>query len=126
MLLLLVAALLALLLGAIGMYGVISSVVGQRISEIGVRMALGAQSRRIERMVLADGLKVALPGVLIGLAAAAGLTRLMASELYEVSPLDPATFVLAPLLLTAVAVASSLLPARRAARVDPAIALRAE
>ncbi|HEX9636016.1 MAG TPA: ABC transporter permease [Acidobacteriota bacterium] len=126
MLLLLIAAALALILGGIGLYGVISFVVGQRTQEIGVRMALGAQPQRVHRMILWDGLKVAWPGIAIGLAASLALTRIMKSLLYGVSPLDLWTFALVPLVLTALALGASLLPARRAARVDPAIALRAE
>jgi predicted permease len=126
MLLMLVASALALLLGAIGIYGVISFVVSQRTQEIGVRMALGAAPQQVRRMVLLDGLKVAWPGIAIGLAGSFALTRLMRSQLYEVSPLDLQTFVLVPLVLTLVTMLSSLLPARRAARVDPAVALRTE
>ena len=126
MLLLLIAAGMALFLGALGIYGVISFVVSQRTAEIGVRMALGAQPRQVRRMVLLDGLKVALPGIALGLAAALALTRLMKSLLYGVSPLDVQTFILVPFVLSAVAMGASLLPARRASLVDPAVALRTE
>jgi ABC-type antimicrobial peptide transport system permease subunit len=124
--LLLVASALAVLLGAIGTYGVVSYVVSQRTQEIGVRMALGALRSQMRTMILRDGLETALPGLLIGLLAAFALTRTMSSLLYAVSPLDPPIFVLAPLLLLGVAVASSLLPAERAAKVNPLTALRRE
>jgi predicted permease len=124
--LLLIASALAVLLGAVGTYGVVSYVVSQRTQEIGVRMALGALRRQVRSMILKDGLLTAVPGLLLGLFAAFALTRTMASLLYSVSPLDPLTFVLAPLLLLAVAVASSLLPADRAAKVNPLTALRRE
>jgi len=122
--LLLVASALAVLLGAVGTYGVVSYVVSQRTQEIGVRMALGALRGQVRSMILRDGLLTALPGLLIGLLAAFALTRTMSSLLYSVSALDPWSFVLAPLLLLAVAVASSLLPAERAAKVNPIVALR--
>jgi ABC-type antimicrobial peptide transport system permease subunit len=124
--LLLVASALAVLLGAVGTYGVVSYVVSQRTQEIGVRMALGALRGQVRTMILRDGLETALPGLLIGLLAAFALTRTMSSLLYSVSSLDPRSFVLAPLLLLAVAVASSLLPAERAAKVNPLTALRRE
>jgi len=124
--LLLIASALAVLLGAVGTYGVVTYVVSQRTQEIGVRMALGALRSQVRSMILRDGLLTAVPGLLIGLVAAFALTRTMASLLYSVSPLDPLSFVLAPLLLLAVAVASSLLPAERAAKVNPLTALRRE
>jgi predicted permease len=124
--LLLVASALAVLLGAVGTYGVVSYVVSQRTQEIGVRMALGALRSQVRAMILRDGLETALPGLLIGLLAAFALTRTMSSLLYSVSALDPWIFVLAPLLLLGVAVASSLLPAERAAKVNPLTALRRE
>ena len=126
MLLLVIAALVALLLGAVGIYGVISYVVGQRKREIGVRMALGAQKRDISRMVLREGLTVTLTGVAIGLAFALAVTRLMIALLYGVTPTDPATFVAVPLLLAAVSLFASWMPARRAAAVDPQEAIRYE
>jgi predicted permease len=126
MLLLVIAALVALLLGAVGIYGVISYVVGQRKREIGVRMALGAQKRDISRMVLREGLAVTLTGVVIGLAFALAVTRLMIALLYGVTPTDPATFVAVPLLLAAVSLFASWMPARRAAAVDPQEAIRYE
>ena len=126
MLLLVIAAAVALLLGAVGIYGVISYVVGQRKREIGVRMALGAQRRDISRMVLREGLAVTLTGVAIGLACALAVTRLMLALLYGVSPTDPATFAAVPLLLAAVALLASWMPARRAAAVEPLEAIRYE
>ena len=123
---LLVASALAVLLDAVGTCGVVSYVVSQRTQEIGVRMALGALRSQVRSMILRDGLQTALPGLLIGLLAAFALTRTMSSLLYSVSPLDPLSFILAPLLLLAVAVASSLLPAERAAKVNPLTALSRE
>jgi putative ABC transport system permease protein len=126
MLLLVIAALVALLLGAVGIYGVISYVVGQRKREIGVRMALGAQKRDISRMVLREGLAVTLTGIAIGLAFALAVTRLMIALLYGVTPSDPATFVAVPVLLAGVSLFASWMPARRAAAVDPQEAIRYE
>jgi ABC-type antimicrobial peptide transport system permease subunit len=117
---------LALALAAIGVYGVLSYAVTERTSEIGVRMALGAEARQVLRMVLGDGLRLAAAGVGCGLLLALALTRLMGALLHEVSAVDPATFGGVAALLVAVAVLASLLPARRATRVDPATALRCE
>jgi predicted permease len=119
-----VFAALALVLSRV--YSVISYLVGQRTHEIGIRMALGAQPSHVLIMVLGEGTKTALIGVGVGLAAALGLTRLMSSVLYGVSVTDPATFVVVAVVLTGVALAACYIPARRAMRVDPIIALRYE
>jgi predicted permease len=124
MVLLTVIAGLALLLASIGIYGVISYSVGQQIGEIGIRMALGAREGEVLRMVMRQGLLTALIGIAIGVAAALALTRLMAGLLYGVSATDPLTFAAVAAGLAAVAAAACYLPARRAARVDPMIALR--
>ena len=126
MTLLTIAALVALALGVVGLYGVISYVVGQRSNEFGVRMALGARPTQIRTMVVRQGVFVALGGIAIGLAAATGLTRLMESLLFEVSARDPLIFAGSALALMIVSAVASDLPARRAAKVELVDALRAE
>jgi predicted permease len=126
MLLLAVFALLALVLACVGIYGVISYLVGQRTHEIGVRVALGAQQSDVLKLVLGHGTRMALLGVATGLVAALALTRLMSNQLFGVSPHDPLTFSAVAALLMAVAIAACYIPARRAMRVDPIIALRHE
>jgi predicted permease len=126
MILLGVFAALALVLACVGIYGVISYLVGQRTREIGVRMALGAQRAEVMRLVLGDGVRMALIGAAVGTIAALGLTRLMEAELFGVSAHDPFTFAGVAALLVLVAVAACFVPARRAMRVDPIVALRHE
>jgi len=121
-----IAAAVALILGAIGIYGVISYVVSQRTRELGVRLALGAEASDLRRMVIRQGLILAGMGVIIGLGAAIGLTRLMEALLYGVDPVDPLTFGAVALSLTLVALLASYIPARRASKVDPVVAIRFE
>lgn len=126
MILLAVFAVLALLLASVGIYGVISHVVNQRTQEIGIRMAMGARRLDVLRMVLRDGARMTLVGAAIGLVAALGLTRLLASMLFGVTPTDPITFIAVAALLCGIALFACYVPARRAMRVDPMVALRYE
>jgi predicted permease len=121
-----IAGAMALLLGLIGIYGVISYTVSQRTREIGIRVALGAEPAALRGLFVRYGLALAGAGTVIGLAAAAGLTRLMKSVLFGISPVDPLTYTAVPLVLVAATVLASYLPARRAAAVDPVKTLRAE
>jgi predicted permease len=119
-------AALALVLAAVGLYGVLSYVVSQQTRDIGVRIALGASSGNVTRMVLGRGLRLAAGGIAIGVAVGLAIARTIASVLYGVSPSDPITFSLIPLLLLAITAAACYVPARRAMRVDPIVALRSE
>jgi ABC-type antimicrobial peptide transport system permease subunit len=116
----------ALLLAAIGIYALMAYSTAQRTQEIGIRMALGAEAGRVRGMVITQGMRLALIGVVVGVAAAVGLTRLIASFLFGVEALDPMVFVGAPLVLTAVSLLAVWLPARRASHVQPLAALRSE
>jgi len=119
-------AMVALLLAAIGIYGVLAYTVAQRTSEIGIRMALGAQRSSVLRLVVGNGLTLAVIGVAIGAAAALVATRALQRLVFGVSTTDPGVFAFVALALTAVAVTAAALPALRASRVDPIVALRSE
>jgi putative ABC transport system permease protein len=121
-----VFAAVALGLATVGLYGLISYSVGQRMREIGVRVALGARRRDILSLVLAQGLRMVALGLVLGLLVGFGLARVMASALVGVSATDPLTFTVVPLVLGLVAVMATAIPARRAAHCDPAVVLRAE
>jgi putative ABC transport system permease protein len=116
----------ALLIAAIGVYGVLSYSVNRRVREIGLRMALGAQQGKVLRLVVREGMTVALAGIVAGLAGAFGLKRALSSLLFGIDAHDPSTFAVVACVLTAIAFAACLLPAYRAARIDPIIALREE
>jgi ABC-type antimicrobial peptide transport system permease subunit len=117
---------LAVFLGAIGIYGVISYGVAQRTRELGIRSALGARRADLLQMVVRQGMLMASTGLFVGLAASLGLTRFLQSMLYGVSPTEPGVLVSVTVLLAIIALAACLIPARRAAAVDPVIALRQE
>ena len=121
-----IAGAMALVLGMVGLYGAIAYSVSQRTREIGIRMALGAQRRDLFRLVLREGMLVVVIGLGCGLASSAALTHFLSGLLYGVSPVDPATFATVALLLMLVALAACYIPARRAMRVDPMVALRYE
>jgi putative ABC transport system permease protein len=117
---------MALLLGIVGLYGVIAYSVSQRTHELGIRMALGAQKRDVLKLILTQGMSLTLIGLGIGIAGAFTLTHFLSSLLYGVKPNDPLTFVAVALLLIVVAFGAGYIPARRAAKVDPMVALRYE
>lgn len=116
----------ALLLAAIGIYGLMAYSVQQRTQEIGIRLALGAETGQVWKMVVVQGMRLVVVGVVIGLASASGLARFIASFLFEVGALDPTSFIAVPIVLAAVAMVAVMVPARRASRVDPNLALRSE
>ncbi|HEY6386448.1 MAG TPA: FtsX-like permease family protein, partial [Candidatus Acidoferrum sp.] len=126
MLLLTIFGAAALLLAAIGIYGLMAYSVAQRTQEIGIRMALGADRDTIRKLVVWRGMRLALVGIVAGLAASFGLTRLLSTFLFGVKPWDPAVFVSAPFILTAVALLAAWLPGARASKLDPMQALRTE
>ena len=126
LLLLGIFAAIALLLASVGIYGVMSYSVEQRTREIGIRMALGAERSSVLRLIVGQGARLAASGILVGIAGAFALSRVMAGLLYGVSATDPLTYLALAAVLAAVAVAACAVPARRALLVDPAVALRAE
>jgi len=126
MVLLTVFAVAALALASLGIYGLVSYAVAQRTREIGVRMALGARSGDVLRLVMGQGMKLALAGVALGLVASVALTRTIQSLLFGVSTIDPVTFAALPLLVMLIGMLACWIPARRATRVDPLIALKYE
>ena len=117
---------MALILGVVGLYGVVAYSVSRRTREIGVRMALGAERRGVVLMIVRQAARMVTLGVVVGLLASLGVSRLMASMLFGVNSYDPLTFVAVAVILAAVALAACYIPARRAARVDPMVALRYE
>ena len=126
LLLLGIFAAVALLLASVGIYGVMSYSVEQRTREIGIRMALGAERSSVLRLIVGQGARLAASGILVGIAGAFALSRVMAGLLYGVSATDPLTYLALAAVLAAVAVTACAVPARRALLVDPAVALRAE
>jgi ABC-type antimicrobial peptide transport system permease subunit len=126
MLLMALFATTATLIATCGIYGLMAYAVTQRRREIGVRMALGAERRDVIRLVLARALRIIAAGLIVGLTGAAGMTRLLQTFLFGVTPADPTAFTIVPLLLMAVGLLAAWLPARRATRIDPCAALRAE
>jgi ABC-type antimicrobial peptide transport system permease subunit len=126
MLTLVIVSSLALILGAVGLYGVLSYIVAQRTREIGVRMALGAEASEVRRMVVLEGARVVAVGIVIGVGAALASTRALASLLYDVKAADASTFAGMSMSMIAIGLLASYLPARRASRVDPVESLRGE
>jgi putative ABC transport system permease protein len=124
--LILIFAGLALALAAIGIYGVMSYVVSQRTRELGIRMAMGATQQDVLRLIIVHGAKLISVGIGIGLIGAFAASRILRGVLYGVSPTDPVTYLLVPLFLIVIALLACLIPARRATRVDPLVALRNE
>jgi ABC-type antimicrobial peptide transport system permease subunit len=126
MLVLLVAGGVALLLGTVGLYGVLSHLVGQRSREIGIRMAIGARPEDVRRMTLVEGGRLILLGLVLGSAASVALTRRLTSLLYETTPFDPMTFIATAIALLMTGLLASWLPARRASAVDPMRTIRGD